>query len=158
MKITKFAAALTVLSVFAQPVFSKPMPSPTLEEAVKSPVVLVAQYVDYKPFLEPVTYMDGVMGHYLVKTVLKGSSPKDPHINVPYAFHDGSACLPDKDWKFTEDVMPKKGSGWILFLTPPNWKSSNTDNAFTTYRGDFGRLAATTDNIAKVKKLLGEQK
>lgn len=158
MNIRKLATSLAVLSAVAQSAFAEPMDSPTMEEAAKSPVVLVAQYSGYKPFREPVTYFDGVMGHYLVEKVIKGPELRQPNINVAYAFHDGSACLAEKDWKFSDAKMPKIGSSWILFLKSPNWKSSNTDNAYSTYRGDFGRMPATASNIEKVRKLIFSQK
>lgn len=147
-------AALTSMFVAPARVMAEPMMAPKLEEAAKSSTIVVAQYSSFKPFQEPVTYFDGVMGHYTVQKVMKGPQIRDPHINVAYAFHDGSACLEEKDWKFSEKVMPKVGSSWILFLEEPNWKSSNTDNAYTTYRGDFGRMPATAVNIEKVQKLL----
>jgi hypothetical protein len=140
-----------------QAAFAKPMMEPKLEEAVKSRFVVIAQYSGYKAFREPVTYFDGVMGRYLLEKVMKGPQIRDPHINVAYAFHDGSACLAEPDWKFSDKIMPKVGSSWILFLEEPNWKSSNTDNAFSTYRGDFGRMPATAANIEKVKKMISPQ-
>jgi hypothetical protein len=154
MNVRKLSTAFVTICAAVQPALSKPMEAPTLEEAARSNVVVIAQYVDYKPFLEPVTYFDGVMGHYVVEKVLKGKRPRDKHINVAYAFHDGSACLADKNWKFSDAVMPKKESSWILFLQEPNWKSSTTENAYSTYRGDFGRMPANAANIEKVQKLL----
>lgn len=158
MNVRKLSTVFVTLCAAVQPALSKPMEAPKLEEAARSNLVLIAQYVGYKPFLEPVTYFDGVMGRYVVEKVLKGNQPGDPHINVAYAFHDGSACLADKDWKFSEAIMPKKGSSWILFLQQPNWKSTNTENAYSTYRGDFGRMPATAENIQQVRKLISASK
>ncbi|MBS1954548.1 MAG: hypothetical protein JST89_10190 [Cyanobacteria bacterium SZAS-4] len=156
MNICKVAAALFVLGAAASPTFAEPMMAPTLKEASKSPIIFVAQYDGYKPFLEPVRYMDGVMAHFTLVRVLKGPQLRDPHINVAYAFHDGSACEPEKDWKFSEAKMPAKGTSWILFLEEPKFKSSNTNNAYSTYRGDFGRMPATTSNLESVEKLIAK--
>lgn len=155
MKIRKVAAALLSLGTATAPAFAKPMTAPTVEDAAKSQIIFVAQYDGYKPFLEPVRYLDGVMAHFTLMRVLKGPQLRDPHINVAWAFHDGSACLPEKDWKFSQAKMPTKGSAWILFLEEPKFKSSNT-NAYSTYRGDFGRMAATTANIESVQKLIAK--
>jgi hypothetical protein len=154
MNICKIATALFVLSAAARPTFAEPMMAPTMKEAVKSSVILVAKYDGYKPFLEPVTYFDGVMAHFTVTKVLKGSDLREPHINVAFAFHDGSACEPERNWKFSEAKMPAKDSSWILFLEQPKFKSSNSVNAFTTYRGDFGRVAATKSSIENVQRLI----
>jgi hypothetical protein len=39
------------------------------------------------------------------------------------------------DWSFTEKLMPKKGSLWLLFI-------GENGSPHTTYRGDFGRTPA----------------
>ncbi|MBI2810804.1 MAG: hypothetical protein HYX67_08260 [Candidatus Melainabacteria bacterium] len=156
MNICKLTTALLVLGAAAAPTFAEPMMAPTMKEAAKSPIIFVAQYDGYKPFLEPVTYFDGVMAHFTLTRVLKGPELLNPHINVAYAFHDGSACEAEKGWKFSEAKMPAKGSSWILFLEEPKFKSSNSNNAYTTYRGDFGRMPATTSNIESVQKLISK--
>ena len=156
MNIGKITTLVCVLGAAMRPTLAEPMMAPTMNEAAKSPIVFVAQYDGYKPFVEPVTYFDGVMARYTLTRVLKGPQLRDPHINVAYAFHDGSACEPEKGWKFSEAKMPAKGSTWILFLEEPKFKSSNTNNAYITYRGDFGRIAATTSSIESVQKLIAK--
>lgn len=156
MNICKVAATLLALGAAVAPTLAEPMMAPTLKEASKSSTIFVAQYDGYTPFLKPVRYMDGVMAHFTLMRVLKGPQLRDPNINVAYAFHDGSACEPEKDWKFSEAKMPAKGSSWILFLEEPKFKSSNTNNAYSTYRGDFGRMAATTSNLEIVEKLISK--
>ncbi len=156
MNICKVVTALLMLGAAVAPTSAEPMIAPTMKEAAKSSIIFVAQYNGYKPFLKPVRYLDGVMAHFTLTRVLKGPQLRDPHINVAYAFHDGSACEPEKDWKFSEAKMPAKGSAWILFLEEPKFKSSNTNNAYSTYCGDFGRMPATTSNVESVQKLIAK--
>jgi hypothetical protein len=155
MNFCKIATIVFLLGAVIHPCAAEPMMAPTKKEAAQSKWILLAKYVGYKPFQLPVTYFDGVMAEYQITKILKGPEVKDPKINVSYAFHDGSACLAERNWTFSDAKMPQKGSGWILFLEQPSFKSSYT-NAFITYRGDFGRVAATSSSVADVQKLISK--
>ncbi len=155
MKIGQIATIAFCLSTSLRPCAAEPMMAPTKKEAAQSKWILVAKYKGYKPFQLPVTYFNGVMAQYKIAKILKGPEVKDPNINVAYAFHDGSACLAEQNWKFSDAKMPKIDSDWILFLDDPSFNSSYT-NAFITYRGDFGRVSATSSSIADAQKLISK--
>lgn len=125
-------------------VMAKPMPSPTLQEALTSPLIVVASYSEFRAPSQGVSYFGGLMAHYEVEEVLKGKSPA-PSLWVHYSFHDGSPCIAPPDFRFTPEMMPKKGSRWLLFLR-------GNGKEWHTYRGDWGRQEA--DKAAEVRKLL----
>ncbi len=120
---------------------AKPMAAPKLEEGVKnSSQIVVAQYLGYRT--GPVDYFQGATANYQVKLFLKG--PKTPGLlAIRYSFQDESGCVEPKGWKFSPNLMPKPGSSWILLLQPPG-----------TYRGDFGRIPYTPENLKLVKSSL----
>ena len=135
---------LMLLLLLTGTVLSKPMDTPKLSEAVRFPRVVVAEYVDHKSS-PPITYFGGTLARYRVVETLRG--PLGGEVSVVYAFHDGSACLEEQGWKFSERMMPARGSRWILFLQPEG-------ESWRTYRGDWGRMAATPGNLEKVKAAL----
>jgi len=133
---------LTLLLTTA--VLAKPMIAPTMQEAMRSPLIVVARYCDYRTDAEGVSYFRGPQAHYRVEQVLKGKAPAQD-LWVRYDFHDGSACLEPKEFRFSPNLMPAKNSRWLLFL-----KTDGKD--WTTYRGDWGRQ--TADKAAEVRKRL----
>lgn len=140
MKNTAFTWILLLL--ICCPSAAKPMPPATVEEGVqKSVYVVEAEYLGYKKE-GPITYFSGPVAHYRVVKTLKGKAPKN--LKLGYDFTDGSACLAEKGWKFEPKMMPKVGSRWILLVT----ESSRI------YRGQFGRLPSTHDNLVRVKRLI----
>ena len=138
----KIAFIWILLLLVCCPSAAKPMPRATVEQGVqKSVYVVEAEYVGYKKE-GPITYFGGPVAHYRVVKTLKGKAPK--RLRLGYRFHDGSACLAEKGWKFDPKLMPKVGSRWILLVV----------EGPRTYRGDFGRLPSTPDNLTKVKRLI----
>lgn len=159
--IPKFTAGLLcslILTCISQSsISSKPMaePSPAASEggAAACNWIVIAEYDSYQRAPLP-TYFGGAQATYKVKSILKTNQPPalkaGQAIVVRYDFQDGSACLEEENWKFSEKLMPAKGSKWILFLeqlrsSPPN---------FLTYRGDYGRRQATQQNVDAVRMLL----
>lgn len=130
-------------------VFAKPMMEPTIEEGIKeSKWIVVAEYVDYdKNSL--IGYFHGPAAEYKISQALKGDLA-DRSIRLRYDFQDGSACIALRGWEFNSSLMPKAGSSWILLLKDKD----KTDGLYITYRGDFGRLPATRENLDKVGLLL----
>lgn len=152
MNICRIATILVVYCATLLPCAAEPMMAPTMKEAALSNLIVLAKYEGYKSVELPVTYFGGVTAQYQIIKVLKGAQVPNAKINVGYAFHDGSACLAEPNWVFSDAKMPQKDSKWILFLEQPSLKS----NVFFTYRGDFGRVAATTSSIANVQKLISK--
>ena len=56
-----------------------------------------------------------------------------------------------KDWKFSEDKMPRLGSKWIIFLAD-HWPAKG--NPYQTIRGSKGRQPATEKNLEQMWLLL----
>jgi hypothetical protein len=153
------------LSVFTLPAVAKPMAAPNTEPMAPMPAahfgpaikdstaVVVGRYRGYQ-LKGPADYMKGIDAFYQVEKVLyvkKGEKPlalKKP-ITIRYAFHDGSACLPEQGWQFKQSMMPVVGTQWILFLQKPIGKEAN--KPYNTYRGDWGRKPATPENLDKIK-------
>ncbi len=128
-------------------VFAKPMSAPTKKEAFKSSLVVIVEYTGYKSEGE-IDYFGGPIAQYKLVRVLKGPNALKV-FDVRYDFTDGSACIAEVGWKFTENLMPQKGSKWILFLN----KDSQV-KYLTTYRGSFGRWEANAENIIEVENAL----
>jgi hypothetical protein len=156
------------------------MAAPSLQEASGSDWIIEAHYTGYvKPLYEPADGSDGnnapkvvsfthsdefdyfepPYGEFKVEQILK-SPPHETHqrmhvgdtVRIPYHFHDLSACVAPHDWKFSSSMMPKKGTRWILFL-----KSGDAhfgQSVYETYRGNFGRLPDTPENLSSVKEKL----
>ena len=141
-----FAALVSLLCV-SSTMLAKPMPSPTKDEAVASPWIVVGRYRGYhKSSVEKIGYFNGVIAVYEVEEVIK-NGPFPKKIEVYYEFGDGSACIAPEDWNFDKALMPRAGSKWILFL-----KRESEQHVYMTYRGDYGRWKATEENVAAIKK------
>jgi hypothetical protein len=154
-----------LLSLGQLPALAKPMAAPNTEPLAAMPAahfgpaikdstaVVIARYRGYQ-LKGPTDYMKGIDAFYQVEKVLyvkKGEKPlalKKP-ITIRYAFHDGSACIPEEGWQFKQSMMPVVGSQWILFLQKPIGKEPN--KPYNTYRGDWGRKPATPENLEKIK-------
>jgi hypothetical protein len=134
MRLTLFAVPLLLLALLA-PASAKPMAAPTLEGALRSPLIMLARYESCEP--KGATYFGGVSATYTPLEVWKGKLPKGTkdRLAVGYAFTDGSACIAPKDWKFSSKLMPKQGATFVLFLTPAG-------KAYRTFRGGYGRWPA----------------
>lgn len=154
----KLASCLAVAMMLA-PCFAKPMSEPSLEEGVKTAQwIVIAKFLDYRnPEKEPVSYMNSLLARYEIQRILKGAKMNQSPVTVVYDFHDGSACRALEGWRFTPAMMPVKDSKWILLLRKESrsevWKQYRQIDAFTTYRGDFGRIPASDANLDKIKLL-----
>lgn len=98
---------------------------------------------------DDITFYHPPVARFRIEKILKG-----PKLNrampVRFEFHDKSDSEPDKDWKFTADKMPTKGSKWLLFSE----MAIPTNGAFETYRGNYGRQEATPENLNKMYKVM----
>lgn len=138
------------------------MAESSLEEAVQSPYVVLASYQGHEPVSSRSNediYLSGFKASYKIASVLK-TSPSSTIVNalelkpgekfdVQYLFHDLTPCIADKYFRFSESLMPTKGSKWFLFL-----KTRYEKQDWQTYRGSEGRLQATEANSKIVKGLL----
>ncbi len=69
---------------------------------------------------------------------------------VRFEFHDKTAKDKPDGWEFSEKIMPAKGSKWILFTDA----TIPTNGAFETFRGNFGRMEATKENLDQIYRVL----
>lgn len=142
-------AAILLISNFGSFGLAKPMLSPSLREAfLEAEWIVIAEFVNYSLWRR-IEYFSGPIANYRILQVLKGK-PLNGAIRVRYDFHDWTPCMPLAGWKFSDKLMPRKASKWILFLV------GKTDDAkaYMTYRGDYGRWPASEENIQKVVSLL----
>ncbi|CAN5383726.1 hypothetical protein BH11CYA1_BH11CYA1_32420 [soil metagenome] len=96
-----------------------------------------------------VTFYHPPVARFHIDTILRG--PKlNREMPVRFEFHDKTGAEPPKDWKFSDDKMPKKDSKWLLFTE----MAIPTNGAFETYHGNFGRLEATDANLDKIYKII----
>ncbi|MBF0484899.1 MAG: hypothetical protein HQL16_00130 [Candidatus Omnitrophica bacterium] len=130
-------------------VFAEPMFAPTKEQAFKSQLIAIVEYSGYQ-LLGKIDYFSGPVARYKIIRILKGANVSKA-LDVRYDFTDGSACLPEVGWKFSEDLMPKKGSRWILFLN-----EDSPMKYWATYRGPFGRWSADFKNTLEVENALSK--
>ncbi len=141
--------SLATLLIIPINTYAKPMPAPTIDQALRSEWIVVGRFISYKKkSTVKVDYFDGVIATYEVIQILKNRTLRK-QIKIHYEFQDGSACIASEGWKFEKDTMPKVGSTWILFLN-----RQDNGELFTTYRGDYGRWKATKEEITTLQKRL----
>jgi hypothetical protein len=120
------------------------MPAPTSQEMCRAKLIVRAEYKGFRKKGAKISYFDPPLANYRVDKVLQGKYD-NPEISIRYDFHDGSACLEEKGWAFSDSLMPNKGSLWVLFI-------EENRTLFTTYRGEFGRIRAQADTGLEVCK------
>lgn len=141
-----FLLALALIIGFQFSINAKPMDSPKLEEAIRSECIVIAEYISYNHDAV-ISYFHGPIAEYKVTDIIKGKL-QDSIIKLHYDFQDGSACIAERNWVFSDKLMPEKGSRWILFL------KNKEAEIYITYRGDYGRWPFTKENLQKVKQAL----
>ncbi len=124
----------------------------TLDNAFTSEAILVCEYKGYE-HEGMITYFKPPRANYHIEEFLKGP-PLNKSLPVRYEFHEKVNQPKPADWKFSESLMPAKGSKWIIFI--PN--AVPIDGMFETYHGSFGRLEYNEDNLDKVLKIIEQHK
>lgn len=125
-----------------------------LENAyLKSESIVIAEYKGYEKKRE-ITYFQPPLAYYQIEKYWKGSK-LNPRMPIRYEFHEGlHGQGRPKDWKFTEELMPKIGSKWIIFIE----NAVPVDGMFETFHGSYGRQEYTDENIDKVLAILEKHK
>jgi hypothetical protein len=111
---------------------TEPMAPASIREACSSESVVEAEYLRFSSNT-PISFFDGPIAGYRVIRVINGKTTAE-EIAIKYDFHDGTACIEPSGWNFSDELMPLPNSKWLLFL------KASSDNMYTTYRGDFGRI------------------
>ncbi len=142
--------------------YADPMPPASLTEAIQSPYVVLASYQSHgqvKGFTSEHLYLSGFTATYKLESILKQPSNGTTSVaqtglrpgknfDICYLVHDLSPCMADQSFHFSESLLPKKNTRWILFLTTKNKQE------WQTYRGQYGRIEATAASVTNVKGLL----
>jgi len=125
---------LPLLSAFAKPM-EEPLLPASPDEICGSDSAVEATYESYKQRAssDPISYFNPPLAVYRVTKQLHGVKTPE-QIAVMFQFDDGSACIEEEGWKFSEKLMPEKGSKWLLFLKP------GSEGEFNTSRGTSGRI------------------
>ncbi|MBS2006684.1 MAG: hypothetical protein JST01_06565 [Cyanobacteria bacterium SZAS TMP-1] len=82
--------------------------------------------------------------------VLKGP-PFGHALPVIWEFDQFASQKDREAWKFSPDMMPKKGTHWIIFMP---LAVPIQDRGFETYGGSFGRMEATAENLEAIARLI----
>ena len=88
--------------------------------------------------------------HYRITEMLKGPPYSRASLPVKYEFHDLVNPTMPQGWKFSEKLMPEKGSKWILYIEFAVPKRG----MFELYQGSYGRQPATEENLNRLNSLL----
>ncbi len=119
---------------------------------MRSESIAIAEYKGYDQS-DDIGFYSPPRAHFKVLKVLKGYL----HSSLPvrYEFHQKIKNeQKPSDWKFGEDLMPRKNSKWILFV--PN--AVATDGMFDTYHGSYGRQECTDENLDKLMQIIDQHK
>jgi tetratricopeptide (TPR) repeat protein len=111
--------------------------------------IFVATFKNYEKVGDAITYFRPPLAHFHIEEYMKGP-PLNANIPIRFEFHDKIGESKPEGWKFTEEMMPKKGSKWILYI--PNCVP--IDGMFETYHGKFGIQEYTDDNYDKIMRIL----
>jgi hypothetical protein len=122
-----------------------------LNAFMKCEGVYVAEFKGYE-HSGPVSYYKPPRANYHIEEYLKGP-PLSRTLPVKYEFHEKLVGVEKPaDWKFSEDMMPKKGSKWLIFI--PNCVP--IDGEFETFHGSFGRQEWNEKNIDEIHRIIQE--
>jgi hypothetical protein len=148
MRLELLVPSLFYLALSALPASAKPLPRPTLEQALRSPLIVLARYERSDP--RGATYFGEIPASYSIQQIWKGELPQGTQeITLGYRFQDGSACIPPQDWAFSKDMLPKVGATFVLFLSPYT-SPVKPAISYQSYRGPFGRWPA--DSLQKSER------
>lgn len=168
---SRFFFRVTLLSLFVlltllslSPLVAKPMPVVSKDDFLKAPCIVLAAYAGHERpgFNDGETYMNGIRARYKLIRFLKaplvsaGDASKYKPVKegqlftVRYSFHDGSACMPDRQWNFSEKCFPAKASPWILFFD----KAPIVGVESFTIRGSSGRWQGDANTLTGVENSL----
>jgi hypothetical protein len=121
----------------------------TYESAIKSEWIAICEFEGYDKS-RTYTWDDPPTANFRVTDILKGPPCCAGRLPVKYTFHDLIHTDVPMDWKFSDELMPKKNSKWILFIE----YAVPRQGKFDLYQGSFGRQPATKENLTRLYALL----
>lgn len=125
-----------------------------LENAyLKSEAVFIAEYKGYEKRPD-ITYYQPPLAKYYIEKFYKGP-PLNRNIPIRYEFNEGLENQKRPEgWKFSEELMPKPGSKWIIFVE----NAVPVDHMFETFHGSYGRQPYTDETLDEVLAILEKHK
>ncbi len=125
-----------------------------LENAyLKSESVLLCEYTGYEK-RKDITYYQPPLAKFHIEKYYKGSK-LNPSLPVRFEFNEGlEGQKRPKDWKFGEELMPKIGSKWIIFIE----NAVPVDGMFETFHGSYGRQSYSDETLDEVLNILEKHK
>jgi hypothetical protein len=120
----------------------------TYDNAITAESIVIAEYASCDK-TDNVRYNSPPIAHYRIMQFLKGP-PLNRALPIRYQFHTQYDLTVPAGWKFEANLLPDKGSKWILFVEP----AVPERGAFNTFCGSFGRQPATQANLDKLDQLL----
>lgn len=123
----------------------------TLENAfLRSEAILVCTFKSYEK--GKITFFNPPKAIFKLEEALKTSARWNPIVPIRFEFHEDLKEDKPEGWTFSPEMMPKKGSKWIIFI--PN--SVPVEGMYKTYHGKFGIIPYSEDVYDKVMKIIKE--
>ncbi len=118
---------------------------------LKSESIVVAEFKGYEADAH-VGFFDPPTALYKIETYLKGP-PLNKSLPLRYEFHRNlSADVKPQNWKWSPELMPVKGSKWIIFIQ----NAVPVAGRFETFHGAFGRQELNEANLDSVHRIIQE--
>jgi hypothetical protein len=109
-----------------------------------SSFVVIAEYLGYE-HKETISLFDPPVAHFRIIQMLKGPTlPED--LPIQYALTDKPTDVMPVGWTFSEDMMPEKGSQFVLCIT------SFLKDCAETYNGSYGRFPVDAATLQAVRQ------
>jgi len=118
---------------------------------LRSEKIVVADFVGYEG--KNVTFFAPPKATYKIDRFLKGGA-LNKTIYLRYEFHNKTNMERPDGFKFAQDTMPEPGSKWILFID----NAVPVDGMYETYKGSFGRVAYTDENLDQILQIIETHK
>ncbi|MDX2104763.1 MAG: hypothetical protein SFY67_00040 [Candidatus Melainabacteria bacterium] len=125
-----------------------------LENAyLKSEAVFIAEYKGYEKRPD-ITYYQPPLAKFYIEKFYKGP-PLNRNIPIKFEFNEGLENQKRPEgWKFSEELMPKPGSKWIIFVE----NAVPVDHMFETFHGSYGRQPYSDETLDEVLAILEKHK
>ena len=140
------AACIITLASLAQ---AKTLTPPSLEDMLRSEVIVVAEFLDVIPPAHPSNFdYTGVPAHFRRTRILRGEALSETLL-VRYDFSDGSFCIPPQSFDYRTH-LPRRGERFVLFL------SYHQAGEWFTYGGDYGRWSGADSVVKRATRMIRE--
>ncbi len=121
-----------------------------LNAFMKCEGVYIAEYKGYEHEGD-VTFFRPPQANFKIVEYLKGP-PLSRTLPIKYVFHSELGREKPKDWKWSESLMPAKGSKWIIFID----NCVPIAGMFETFHGSFGRQECNEKNLDELHRIIQE--